>query len=317
LTQTSSSSLVSVALLMAVAVDGFTMPSSFSAVGASRLQSAVSMRHARGSLAQGRAASTMMSLKPENMDHPPEVIVGSPLPRVYVYDHCPFCVRARAIFGIKNVKYEVRFMANDDIDTPTKLIGKKIAPILEIPTKDEVMGESMDIVKRIDEDPTMGPPVLKPATDRSDIKAWQKKHQELFRKLQRPRYVSTGLLPEFATRAGRDAFIKNHQLPPYEKPEWKSDALTMDQRYTKYDECMAETATLLPQANSAVQELEGLIFSAKHCSEGGLGYDDIDLFGRLRSLTIIKGLDLPTKTKGYLEYMSAKCDIPLYSGMAV
>jgi glutaredoxin 2 len=35
-------------------------------------------------------------------------------------------------------------MANDDIDTPTKLIGKKIAPILEIPTKNEVMGESMD-----------------------------------------------------------------------------------------------------------------------------------------------------------------------------
>jgi glutaredoxin 2 len=30
-------------------------------------------------------------------------------------------------------------------------------------------------------------------------------------------------------------------------------------------------------------------------SKGGLGYDDIDLFGRLRSLTIIKGLDLPTK----------------------
>ena len=32
-------------------------------------------------------------------------------------------------------------------------------------------------------------------------------------------------------------------------------------------------------------------------SKGGLGYDDIDLFGRLRSLTIIKGLDLPTKVK--------------------
>jgi len=41
----------------------------------------------------------------------------------------------------------------------------------------------------------------------------------------------------------------------------------MDQRYSKYEECMAETSTLLPQANAAVKELEDLIFSAKHCSE--------------------------------------------------
>lgn len=35
-------------------------------------------------------------------------------------------------------------MANDDIATPTALIGKKIAPILEIPTLNEIMSESMD-----------------------------------------------------------------------------------------------------------------------------------------------------------------------------
>ena len=33
--------------------------------------------------------------------------------------------------------------------------------------------------------------------------------------------------------------------------------------------------------------------SPEHCSAGGLGYDDVDLFGRLRSLTIVKGLELP------------------------
>jgi hypothetical protein len=36
-----------------------------------------------------------------------------------------------------------------------------------------------------------------------------------------------------------------------------------------------------------------MIRSAQHCSGGGLSYDDVDLFGRLRSLTIIKGLALP------------------------
>lgn len=56
-------------------------------------------------------------------------IVKEELPVVYVYDHCPFCVRVRLALGIKNVKHLVYFMANDDIPTPTKLVGKKIAPI--------------------------------------------------------------------------------------------------------------------------------------------------------------------------------------------
>ncbi len=56
-------------------------------------------------------------------------IVREELPVVYAYDHCPFCVRVRLALGIKNVKHNVVFLQNDDIPTPTKLIGKKIAPI--------------------------------------------------------------------------------------------------------------------------------------------------------------------------------------------
>ena len=56
-------------------------------------------------------------------------IVRDELPVVYVYDHCPFCVRVRLALGIMNVKHNVNFLGNDDIATPTKLVGKKIAPI--------------------------------------------------------------------------------------------------------------------------------------------------------------------------------------------
>jgi hypothetical protein len=56
-------------------------------------------------------------------------IAREELPVVYVYDHCPFCVRVRLALGIMNVKHNVFFLANDDIPTPTKLVGKKIAPI--------------------------------------------------------------------------------------------------------------------------------------------------------------------------------------------
>jgi len=56
-------------------------------------------------------------------------IIRDELPIVYVYDHCPFCVRVRLALGIMNVKHNVHFLGNDDIATPTKLVGKKIAPI--------------------------------------------------------------------------------------------------------------------------------------------------------------------------------------------
>jgi hypothetical protein len=52
----------------------------------------------------------------------PALVIGTPVPRLYVYDHCPFCVRVRFIMGVKNIKHNVVFLANDDIETPTKLV---------------------------------------------------------------------------------------------------------------------------------------------------------------------------------------------------
>jgi hypothetical protein len=44
------------------------------------------------------------------------------IPKLYAYDHCPFCARVRFILGAKNIKHAVVFLANDDKDTPTKLV---------------------------------------------------------------------------------------------------------------------------------------------------------------------------------------------------
>ena len=70
--------------------------------------------------------STDVSSKPYMK---PDRVIRNELPIVHVYDHCPFCVRVRLALGVKNVKHKIDFMANDDIVTPTKLVGKKIAPI--------------------------------------------------------------------------------------------------------------------------------------------------------------------------------------------
>ena len=71
---------------------------------------------------QGTGTSSSPFMKPER-------VVLEQLPTLYVYDHCPFCVRVRLAFGVKNIKHNLVFMANDDVPTPTALVGKKIAPI--------------------------------------------------------------------------------------------------------------------------------------------------------------------------------------------
>lgn len=51
--------------------------------------------------------------------------------KLYIYDHCPFCLKARMIFGLKNLPVELIVMSNDDEATPTRMIGQKMAPILQ------------------------------------------------------------------------------------------------------------------------------------------------------------------------------------------
>jgi len=187
------------------------------------------------------------------------------------------------------------------------------------------MGESLDIISKVDSDPRFGEVnTIRPATGRTDIKAWQKSVQTLLRTLQRPRYVATGLLPEFQQIEGRHAFIKNHQLPPYEKKEWKGDGteelpgMDMDEKLKLYAEAMAkDPAPLLEDLNAKLVELNDIIYSENYCSEGGFSLDDIDLWARLRSITIIKDVVWPAKLRNYMDNLSALGDVPLYDQMAL
>ena len=96
------------------------------------------------------------------------------------------------------------------------MVGKKIAPIWK--DADGPMMESLDIIGKMDPEGT-----IKPSSGRDDFKKWQKEVQTLMRKLCRPRYVKVPL-PEFMQKAGRDAFVNNHQMPPFEKTDWKGNA---------------------------------------------------------------------------------------------
>jgi len=274
----------------------------------------------RGAVGQRCVTTTLSASVDEDVgfQKPPRVVREN-LPTLYVYDHCPFCVRVRMALGVKNIKHNIHFMANDDIQTPTALVGKKISPIFTLPEDDLVMAESMDIVNLVEGDERFGPTQqILPATGRTDIKAWQSSVRDLLRTLQRPRYVATGLLPEFQQLDGRHAFIKNHQLPPYEKKEWKGDEISMDEKLSLYAEAMAKDPTpSIEQLNARLVELDDIIFREHYCSEGGLSMDDVDLFARLRSITVVKGVEWPAKLRAYMDNLSELGDVPLYDEMAL
>ena len=277
---------------------------------------------------------------------PKRVVLDNTL---YVYDHCPFCVRVRLALGMKNVKHNLHFLANDDVHTPTKLVGKKIAPIFvshvcllqllnpthprgrkfltcvvvfttdpqEFPDADIIMAESMDIIEFIDNDERFGPTnAIRPASGRSDLKEWQKSVQSLLRTLQRPRYVATGLLPEFQQKDARHAFIVNHQLPPYDKEEWKS--LDKGEKLKIYEDAMAaDPAPMIEELNARLVALDDIVYCEHFCTEGGLSLDDIDLWARLRSISIIRGVQWPSGLRKYMDNISELADLSLYDALAM
>ena len=210
------------------------------------------------------------------------------------------------------------------------------------------MAESLDIIAKLDSDVRFGPiHRILPSSGRKDIQQWQKSTQDLLRILQRPRYVATGLLPEFQQLDGRHAFVKNHPLPPYEKSEWKGSSssssstssnnsggggsggdssdippplgLDMSIKLKLYAEAMAsDPAPLIEDLNARLVELDDMLYSDQHCSDcGGFSLDDIDLWSRLRSVTIVKGVSWPAKLRRYMDNISALGDVPLYDDMAL
>ena len=58
--------------------------------------------------AVSNTALNLVSTMQESVDiyKKPERVVLDELPTLYVYDHCPFCVRVRVVFGLKNIKHK-------------------------------------------------------------------------------------------------------------------------------------------------------------------------------------------------------------------
>ncbi|QJW55266.1 Glutaredoxin 2 [Serratia plymuthica] len=212
--------------------------------------------------------------------------------KLFIYDHCPFCVKARMIFGLKNLPVRLVTLLSDDEATPISMIGKKMAPILQ---KDDgsYLPESMDIVHYVDN--LDGRPLLTGKTNPA-IADWLQRVGGYSAKLLLPR-IANADFEEFATDSARQYFTHKKQAS-----------------IGDFSEHLANSADLIAELETDLQALSSLIVTSDAVN-GSLSEDDIQLFPLLRSLSIVAGVTLPENVEAYRNRMAQLSDVPLLLDM--
>lgn len=214
--------------------------------------------------------------------------------KLYIYDHCPFCVKARMIFGLKNIPVELNVLLNDDEETPTRMIGQKMAPILQ---KDDsrYLPESLDIVYYVDK--LDGKPLLT-GTRNPAVETWLRKVNGYVNRLLLPR-IAKAPFDEFATPQARAYFVKKKEAA-----------------IGAFDEHLAHSAGLIKNINDDLRDLDKLI-KQPNAVNGELSEDDIHLFPLLRNLTLVAGVEYPTRVADYRDNMAKQTQVNLLSSISI
>lgn len=196
--------------------------------------------------------------------------------KLYIYDHCPYCLKARMIFGLKNIPVELHVLLNDDAETPTRMVGQKQVPILQ---KDDsrYMPESMDIVHYVDK--LDGKPLLTGKRSPA-IEEWLRKVNGYANKLLLPRFAKSAF-DEFSTPAARKYFV--------DKKEASAG---------NFADLLAHSDGLIKNISDDLRALDKLIVKP-NAVNGELSEDDIQLFPLLRNLTLVAGINWPSRVADY------------------
>lgn len=193
------------------------------------------------------------------------------------------------LLGLKGIDHDLVFLAFDDEATPIGLVGSKQAPILVLPSG-EAIAESMEIVRYVDENLGNGP-LLKESANRPELEAWVKEMSTDFAMLVMPRFVKTPV-PELARAVSRKYFQdkKEKMMGPFSV-------------------LISRTPELLERMNTMLERLEGLMQSDRFVSGDALSYDDVEIFPRLRNLTVVKGIKWPPKLRAYVDRYVEEADL--------
>lgn len=199
--------------------------------------------------------------------------------KLYIYEHCPFCCRALMIRGLKHLDLPVGVIMEGDVDTPTRMVGRKVVPILQKPDG-SYMAESMDIVRYLDG--SFAPPVITAAPVPA-VDAWCKRAFMPAITLAVPRFTR-GDFAELATPQARAAYVER-------------ETRAFGDLQALIDSTDTQVAALQP----LLDELENVV----PAPGGAVGESDFQLYPILRSLSIVAAVSLGPKAQAYYAAMSA------------
>lgn len=194
------------------------------------------------------------------------------------------------IFGLKDMPFELSVIMEGDVETPTRMVGRKVVPILQ---KDDgsFMPESMDIVHYAD---SLKTPLLADKPVDPVIEAWCKAASGAVFKLAIPRFTRADF-KELSTPQARLAYRQRE-----EKAFGDLDAL------------MADTPALVSEIQQKLTELEALLADKRDIST-----TDFILFPILRSLTIVNGVAFGPHVARYIEHIANVSNVDLLSDKAM
>jgi glutaredoxin 2 len=194
------------------------------------------------------------------------------------------------IFGLKKVPFELGVIMEGDAETPTRMVGKKVVPILQ---KEEgvYMPESMDIVHYVDQ--LDGAPVITGECN-PVIDAWCKENTRAVFNLAIPRFTRADF-KELATPAAREAYTQREI-----------------NAFGDLDTLMANSQTYIDTLVEALGKIEAYL-QGRH----PVSITDFYLFPILNSLTIVKGFPYTEALRGYLDHISSACNVPLFTDKAL
>ncbi|PSW13885.1 glutaredoxin 2 [Photobacterium sanctipauli] len=215
--------------------------------------------------------------------------------KLFVFDHCPFCIKAMMVAGLKQADIELVYLQNHDVDARIDKVGANLVPILQ-KEDGSYMAESLDIAAYIDA--IDGNPTLAAGTNDDNIAAWSEVARPFSSRLLFPRWMKVEL-PEFGSQDAKDWFTNN-----------KTAMIEQD-----FEDAFAKTEEYLAGLKASFSQLDWLVLPSERNNQ--LSYDDVNLFPALRNLTVVKGVAFPTKVRQYIDEVAALTATTLYDDIAV
>jgi glutaredoxin 2 len=201
--------------------------------------------------------------------------------KLYHYVHCPFCVRVRLALGFLKVPYESIVVPYDDEETPTKMCGVKMLPIMSIGATTN-MNESLDIIDHFDESRK-----LHRNFDLDEVNELLSALGKPIHNLAMPYWIYT---PEF-NDSSREYFSK--------KKEAKRGPFKNLMQPVKKNELMNQALELISKLSDDLNPY----YKSEH-----FGLADILIASHLWGLYVVPEFQFPAKVHTYLQSIRSLCD---------